>query len=73
MHNFGRKIPDINKTSTGILQFLRYDWLTGNGICALIPLTTNIVAATRQWRQLGSRKRKRKESQLVWTIFLMIA
>ncbi len=31
------------KTSNGILPFLRFDWLTGNGIWARIPLTTNLV------------------------------
>ena len=30
------------KTINGILQFLSFDWLTGNGIWAHIPLTTNI-------------------------------
>ena len=42
------------KPSNGILQFLSSDWLTGNGISAHIPLTTNIVADTRQRKQLGS-------------------
>ena len=42
------------KTSNGILQFLSFDWLTGNCIRAHIPLTTNFVADTRQRKQLGS-------------------
>ena len=37
-----------------MLQFLRFDWLTGNGIWPQIPLTTNIVGDTRQRNQLGS-------------------
>ena len=40
------------KTSNGILQFLSFDWLTGNGILAHISLTTNIVDDTRQRKQL---------------------
>ena len=36
------------KTSNGILKFLRFDWLTRNDILAHIPLTTNMVAHTRQ-------------------------
>ena len=42
------------KTSNSILQLLSFDWLTGNGIRAHIPLTTNIVADTRQRKQLKS-------------------
>ncbi len=40
------------KTSNGILQFLSFDWL--KGIMAHIPLTTNMVADTRQQKKLGS-------------------
>ena len=29
VHN---RYPALLKTSNGILQFLRFDWLTGNGI-----------------------------------------
>ena len=36
------------KISNGILKFLRFDWLTRNDILAHIPLTTNMVAHTRQ-------------------------
>ena len=42
------------KTSHGILQFLSSDWLTSNCIWAHIPLTTNIVADTRERKQLAS-------------------
>ncbi len=43
------------KTNNGILRFLRFYWLTGSGIEAHIPLTTNMVADTRQLKQLGSK------------------
>ena len=36
------------------MQFLSFDWLTGNSIRAHIPLTTNFVADTRQRKQLES-------------------
>ncbi len=42
------------KTSNGILKFLCFDWLTGNGTWAHIPFNTNMVADTRQQKQLGS-------------------
>ncbi len=35
------------------MQFLHFDWLTGNGIWAHIPFTTNMVAKIRQWKQLA--------------------
>ncbi len=52
-----RWISILLKTSNGILQFLSFNWLTGNGIWAHIPChwpEICMVADTRQRKQLGS-------------------